>query len=301
MSFYSALSQIIRLMRPTWGPPGSCRPHMGPMLAPWTLLSGVLCCCYCTILWPGHLQALRDYVWVSYGYGTSFWKIWIYSVTGVILIQILTTIPLRWRHNGRDSVSNHQPRDCLLNPLFRCRSKKTSKRRVTGLCAGNSPGTGEFPARMASNGENVSIWWRHHEFQGSSTAPPRLGSVLFLAATKQLYEWFNPSVCHTLFTIFPWSHHHEIFNSYYQWQKWGPCKRSKSEVKATEDKTPLSRFWTVTPLWNHIWWWNDGQNLMLLSKRGALLFFKVIRIERFRTVTPVWIHRWIWNDAQSLM
>ena len=33
--------------------------------------------------------------------------------------------------------------------------------RVTGLCAGNSPGTGEFPEQMASNAENVSIWWRH--------------------------------------------------------------------------------------------------------------------------------------------
>ena len=27
---------------------------------------------------------------------------------------------------------------------------------------GISPGTGEFPAQMASNAENVSIWWRHH-------------------------------------------------------------------------------------------------------------------------------------------
>ena len=27
-------------MGPTWGPPGSCRPQMGPILAPWTLLSG---------------------------------------------------------------------------------------------------------------------------------------------------------------------------------------------------------------------------------------------------------------------
>ena len=40
---------------------------------------------------------------------------------------------------------------------------KTSKLRVTGLCAGNSLGTGEFPAQMASNAENVSIWWRHHD------------------------------------------------------------------------------------------------------------------------------------------
>ena len=71
--------------------------------------------------------------------------------------------PLRWRHNERDCVLNHQPYDCLLNRLFRRRSKKISKLRVTGLCAGNSPGTGEFPAQMASNAENVSIWWRHHD------------------------------------------------------------------------------------------------------------------------------------------
>ena len=41
-------------------------------------------------------------------------------------------------------------------------SKKTPKLRVTGLCAGNSPGTGEFPAQMGSYAENVSISWRHH-------------------------------------------------------------------------------------------------------------------------------------------
>ena len=40
--------------------------------------------------------------------------------------------------------------------------KETSKLRVTGLCTGNSSGTGEFPAHMASNAENVSIWWRLH-------------------------------------------------------------------------------------------------------------------------------------------
>ena len=71
-------------------------------------------------------------------------------------------LSLQWRHYGRDSVSNHQPRGCLLNRLTRCRSKKTSKLRVTGRCAGNSPETGEFSAQRASNAENVSIWLRHH-------------------------------------------------------------------------------------------------------------------------------------------
>ena len=46
---------------------------------------------------------------------------------------------LQWRHNGCDGVSNHQPHDCLLNRLFRRRSKKTSKLYVAGLCEGNSP------------------------------------------------------------------------------------------------------------------------------------------------------------------
>ena len=69
---------------------------------------------------------------------------------------------LQWRHDGRDGVSNHQRIDCLLKHLFMRRSKKSSKLRVTGLCEGNSPVTGEFPAQRASNTENVSIWWHHH-------------------------------------------------------------------------------------------------------------------------------------------
>ena len=52
---------------------------------------------------------------------------------------------------------------CFLNRLFRRTSKKTSKLRVTGLCARNSPVTGEFAAQKASNTGNVSIWWRHPE------------------------------------------------------------------------------------------------------------------------------------------
>ena len=43
--------------------------------------------------------------------------------------------------------------------------RKKSKLRVTGLCEGNSPDTGEFPAQMTSNAENVSIWWRNHSSQ----------------------------------------------------------------------------------------------------------------------------------------
>ena len=48
-------------------------------------------------------------------------------------------------HNNYDSVSNHQSHGCLLNRLFRRRSKITSKLRVTGLCVGNSPGPVNSP------------------------------------------------------------------------------------------------------------------------------------------------------------
>ena len=64
--------------------------------------------------------------------------------------------------NEPDGVSNHHPHNCLLNRLLGHWSKKTSKLRVTGLCEGNLPVSGEFPAQRASSAENVFIWWRHH-------------------------------------------------------------------------------------------------------------------------------------------
>ena len=54
---------------------------------------------------------------------------------------------------------------------------KASKFRITGLCAWNSPGTGEFPAQMASNAENVSIWWHHH-------VPSAVRSGIFAVAMR---------------------------------------------------------------------------------------------------------------------
>ena len=95
------------------------------------------------ICFPSHI--LQDFKIMGLGMGNSI------------------RLPLQWRHNEGGGVSNHRRLDCLLNSLFRRRSKKTSKPRVTGLCEGNSPVTGEFPAQRTSNAENVSIWWRHDE------------------------------------------------------------------------------------------------------------------------------------------
>ena len=86
------------------------------------------------------------------------------NLIGWPCFNALTGIALRWRHIKRNGVPNHQPLDYLLKRLFRRRLKKTSKLSVAGLCAGNSPVTGEFPAQRACNAENVSIWWRHHGY-----------------------------------------------------------------------------------------------------------------------------------------
>ena len=98
---------------------------------------------------------------------TFSWIILSFTINQLLRDDIMAWKSLLWRHNGRNGVSNHQPHHCLLNRLLRLSSKKTSRLHVTGLCAGNSPVTGEFSAQMASYAENVSIWWRHHGFPHS--------------------------------------------------------------------------------------------------------------------------------------
>ena len=84
--------------------------------------------------------------------------------------------------------------------------------------------------------------------------------------------------CHTFLTTFLSSYHHEIFTSYLL-----PMREVMSIQmvkvkghKVTEVKSQFSRFRTITAVWIHIWWWNGAQSLML-PRRGALLFFKIIR------------------------
>ena len=67
------------------------------------------------------------------------------SLTATQIGSYPTLKTLQWRHNDHDGVSNHQPHGCLFNRSFGRRSKKTSKLRVTGLCAGKSPGPVNSP------------------------------------------------------------------------------------------------------------------------------------------------------------
>ena len=121
--------------------------------------------------------------------------------------------------------------------------------------------------------------------------------TLFLAATRQLYEWFSPSVCLSAclpvslsvcpsvrpsirpsvclsvrLSVTPFSlcYHHRIIikisgvitNDRSDVHSKSQGQRSK--VKVTELKTQFSRFRAVTPVWIHMWLWNHVQSLMFL-------------------------------------
>ena len=90
-----------------------------------------------------------------------------------------------------------------------------------------------------------------------------------------------PSVCLSVTPFSPCSHHRIImkFSGVITMVKsdvHAKGQGQRSKVKVTEVTTQLNRFRTVTPVWIHIWWWNYTYSLMLL-RRGALLFLKVIR------------------------
>ena len=121
---------------------------------------------------------------------------------------------------------------------------------------------------------------------------------IFLAATKQLYDWFSPSVCpsvrHTFFHYVPivmklsdvitmvWSDVH------------AKDQGQRSKVKVTEVKTQLSRFRTVTSALIHIWQWN----------RAHLLFFNVICLSNFKVTggkkLPILTRIWHFRTNYSL-
>ena len=96
------------------------------------------------------------------------------------------------------------------------------------------------------------LWWR------------------FLAATKQLYEWYflsvSLSVCPS-FTPFWLCSRHRIIMKFSgvitkdQGKVHAKGQGQRSKVKVTEVTTQLKRFRTVTPVWIHIWWWNDTYSL----------------------------------------
>ena len=127
----------------------------------------------------------------------------------------------------------------------------------------------------------IHIWWWNDTY---SLMLLRRGALLFLAATKQLYKWYFPSVRLSVrlsVTPFWLCSHHRIIMKFTgvltndRRKVHAKSQGQRSKVKVTEVTTQLNSFRTVTPVWIHIWWYNDAYRLMLL-RRSALLFFKVI-------------------------
>ena len=168
-------------MGPTWGPPGPCRTQMSPMLAPWTLLSGYTCPPSCVIV---HTITLLLGVLGE----ASFTYTTVRSCTKSLCMTVgwttQTILPIcrvcvgftRWNVMFRyknmqhywdiimDAIASQITNLAIVYSTFiQTQIKENIKAPRHWLCAGNSPGTGEFLAQMASNAENVSIWWRHHE------------------------------------------------------------------------------------------------------------------------------------------
>ena len=110
-----------------------------------------------------------------------------------------TVPPFYWRHNGRDCVSNHQPYDCLFNRWFRCRSKKTSKLRVTSLCEGNSPGPVNSPHKWPVTQRMFTfddvIIWMSIKPSSWGIAAPGIGAAITVLRNLQFISSNHAATC----------------------------------------------------------------------------------------------------------
>ena len=185
------------------------------------------------------------------------------------------SIPLQWRHNGRDCVSNHQSHDCLHNRLFRNRSKKKWKLRTTGLCAGNSPVTGEFPAQITSDVDNVSIWWRHHAIKISKSQ-----EILEHITKNTMWYWLgekfltiiltcNKQTTQLLLSTLAWNF---IFPVILQW-----CHMSFMAFRIAANKSVYSTVYQnwyqrthQSPCQVDLCWENHGLSFKRASNRGSV-------------------------------
>ena len=105
--------------------------------------------------WHGNCEKIS--IWNTHRYNSS--NLYRYFPHCKLFLDVTKALydvsaTLHWRHNGRDSVSNHQPQGCLLNRLLRRRSKKTSSSAslafVRGIHRGpvNSPHKGPVTQKM---------------------------------------------------------------------------------------------------------------------------------------------------------
>ena len=135
------------------------------------------------------------------------------------IISLLCLYTIQWRPNKRDCVSNDWRPDCLPQ-------ENTKAPRHWPLWA-----TGGFPSHGASNVENVSIWWRHHELQVNSyTLRPRVGNIWWfgrkLECVAMLVQFY-------IFCGMPWWRHQmETFSALLALCAWSPVNSSQKASDA---------------------------------------------------------------------
>ena len=114
---------------------------------------------------------LPDQLPVDIDIGSAFWEQRLQLLKTKIYSNLHhnDVIKAQWRLKS--------PASRLFTQPFIKAIKKTSKLRITGLCEGNSPVTGEFPAQRASNAKNVSIWWCHYVSTKKRIAFPHVGFI----------------------------------------------------------------------------------------------------------------------------
>ena len=86
------------------------------------------------------------------------------------------------------------------------------------LC-GNSPVAGEFPAQMASDAENVSIWWRYHEYTSCDAGQFQLQMSSVILTQNEIYKIF----VYKIFTYIFISHRLQTFS---------PCSDFKQDKQS---------------------------------------------------------------------
>ena len=124
-------------------------------------------------------------------------------------------------YNERDGVSNNRPLSCLLNHLFRRRSKNASTFRLTGLCKGNR----WFPTTRGKYcGKYFHlIWWRHHVFGFDwlfkpcnvtffiiKKTPWLKFHAKFIFFTFEIVGWFCGKMCFAFQLVYMYNHDHDI-------------------------------------------------------------------------------------------
>ena len=94
-------------MGPTWGPSGADRTQVGPMLAPWTLLSGDVCVCHPALMseliwevWCIYINIYMSVNWIIIGSGNGLVTVGYKAITSTnddwMLIKPKGTNSLQW-------------------------------------------------------------------------------------------------------------------------------------------------------------------------------------------------------------